>query len=175
MAPIRDTLSRDPCILERFGIDSSTIKRGRIPGPEKGRNGAIWGYWDHKSTMDQKQEEEKRRLLEEIDGEYRRMEEITMRRDVHPIEIEAHEKYIADLKHRLWRIEPTPARQREEDKRLCREALDKLKRYHEEMSEMIKRPQSEWNMEVFRNVDRSMKEVNKHYDAWQKSKKDNHN
>ncbi len=35
MAPIRDPLSRDPCILERFGIDSSTIKRGRVPGPEK--------------------------------------------------------------------------------------------------------------------------------------------
>lgn len=121
--------------------------------------------------MDQKQEEEKRKLLEEIDGEYRRMEEITMRRDVHPIEVEAHEKYITDLKHRLWRITPTPALQIAEDRRLCREALDEYKRYQEEMSEMIKRPQSEWNMEVFKNMERSRKEVDRHYDAWQKSKK----
>ncbi len=45
MVPMGDPLFREQS--ERFGIDSSRIKRGRIPGPEKGRNGVLRMMFDY--------------------------------------------------------------------------------------------------------------------------------
>ncbi len=113
-------------------------------------------------------EREQERLRGEIEEAKRRFAEQDKNNKGPPDRYvkESRDRYISRLEQELWAVTPTP-----EDEEMVLEYC----RLREEMSQMAREPFKEGRSGVFIAMAKIKIKMDRRYEAWQKSTKDNHN